>query len=65
MWGFRAKIRKMLVRIANREDPDLTASALFVEAFICRQLVFEILERTSKSLDTPADISNSNECTYI
>ena len=27
MSGFRAGIHKMLVRIANREDPDQTASA--------------------------------------
>ena len=42
----------MLVRIANREDPDQTASkeavcsgsTLFAYAFFGRQLVFEILE---------------------
>ena len=33
----------MLVRIANRYDPDQTAS-LFVQAFSGRQLVFKILE---------------------
>ena len=46
----RAAIHKMLVRIANREDPDQTASsvgsgsALFVYTFFARQLVFGILE---------------------
>ena len=42
----------MLVKIANREDTDQTASskavlsgsALFVYAFICRHLVLQILE---------------------
>ena len=42
----------MLVRITNREDPDQTASseavwsqsALFVEAFLAGNKVFEILE---------------------
>ena len=34
----------MLVLIVNREDPDQTASVLFVYAFFGRQLVFEILE---------------------
>ena len=29
MLVFRAGIRKMLVRIANREDPDQTASSAF------------------------------------
>ena len=45
----------MLVRIANREDPDQTApseavrsgSALFVLAFFGKQLVFKILEHLS------------------
>ena len=36
MLVFRAVIHKMLVRIANREDPDQTAFG--------RQLVYEILE---------------------
>ena len=48
----RTGVNKMLVRIANREDPDQTASseavwsgsALFVRAFCHRQLVFAILE---------------------
>ena len=54
MLVFRAGIHKMLVRIANREDPDQTASAsseavwsrstLFVYSFFGRQLVFKILE---------------------
>ena len=52
MLVFRAGIHIMLLRIANREDPDQTAlseavwsgSALFVYAFFGRQLVFEILE---------------------
>ena len=47
-----AGIRKKLVRIANREDPDQTASseavwsgsALSALAFVGRQRVFEILE---------------------
>ena len=49
MLVFRAGIHKMVVTIANREDPDQTASeeavwsgsALFVKAFD-RQLVCEI-----------------------
>ena len=52
MLVIRAGSHKMLVRIANREDPDQTAlseavwsgSVLFVYAFFCRQQVFEILE---------------------
>ena len=44
MLVFRAEINKMLVRKANKEDPDQTASseavssgsALFVEAFLAR-----------------------------
>ena len=46
-------MHKMIVRIANREDPDQipsseavwSGSALFVKVFFGRQLVFEILER--------------------
>ena len=38
-----AGIHKMLVRIANREDSDQTASAVCLDLF-ARQLVFEILE---------------------
>ena len=46
----RAKIQKIFLRIANREDPDQTASeeavwsgsALFVQAFLASNLVFEI-----------------------
>ena len=46
----RAGIHKMLVRIANRVDPDQTTSseavrsgsALFVKALFGRQLVFQI-----------------------
>ena len=52
MLVFRAVNNKMLVRIANREDPDQTASseavwsgsALFVYVFMAGNLVFEILE---------------------
>ena len=48
----RAGIHKMLVRIANREDPDQTASseavgsgpALFCLGFFGRQLILQILE---------------------
>ena len=47
MLVFRAGIHKSLVRIANREDPDLTAyseavrsgSALFVQAFLAGNYV--------------------------
>ena len=47
-----AGIHKMLVTIANMDDPNQTASseavrsgsALFVQTFICSQLVFETLE---------------------
>ena len=52
MWVTRTGINKKYVRIANREDPDQTASseavwsgsALFVKTFFGRQLVLEILE---------------------
>ena len=45
----RARIHKMLVRIANREDPDQTASSLIWVCTVClglfdEQLVFEILD---------------------
>ena len=48
MFVFRTGIHKMVVRIANREDPDQTASdcsgsALFVEAIFGGHLVFQIL----------------------
>ena len=48
MWVTRANIHKMLVRIANGEDPDQTASSEWVCA-VCiglfgKQLVFEILK---------------------
>ena len=47
MLVFRAGIQIMLVRIADREDPDQTASGWV--CFVClgrfgRQLVFEIVE---------------------
>ena len=53
MLATRIKIHKMLVRVENREDPDQTASeeavwsgsALFVLAFLGRQLVCKILEK--------------------
>ena len=44
MWGIRAGIHKMLVKIANREDPDQTGgavwsgSALFVKGLYGWQL---------------------------
>ena len=46
MLAFRAGILKILIKIANREDPDLTASS---EKIVCidlfgRQLVFEIFD---------------------
>ena len=41
MLVFRAGNHKMLVRIANRKDPDQTAVCL---GLFSRQLVFEILE---------------------
>ena len=41
MQVIRTGIRIMLVKIANREDPDQSASS---EAFFARQLVLEILE---------------------
>ena len=49
---FRAGIHKMLVRMANREDPDQTASSEAVLIRVCavclgicgRQLMFQILE---------------------
>ena len=52
MFVFKAEIHKMLVKKANREDPDHTASSeaiwpgsgLFVSTLFGRQLVFEILE---------------------
>ena len=52
MLDIRTGINKNVVRIANREEPDQTASsetvwsgsALFVQAFFDRHLVFEILE---------------------
>ena len=57
MLVFRAGTHKMLVKIANREEPDQTASSearllIFRNSLICtvclglfgRQLVFEILE---------------------
>ena len=52
MWVIRAGIHKILVRIANREDPDQTASyeavlsgsALFVQALFDWQIEFGILE---------------------
>ena len=52
MLVLRTGTHEMLVRIANREGPDQTASleavrsvpALFVPAFFGRQLMFETLE---------------------
>ena len=50
MLVIRARIHKMLDWIANREDPDQTAgavwsgSALFVYAIFCLQLAFELFE---------------------
>ena len=43
----RAGIHKLFVKIANREDPDKTASseAVWSECVLCgRQLVFKILD---------------------
>ena len=37
-------MNKMLIRIANREDPDQTASSAFCSMPFNRELVFEILE---------------------
>ena len=31
-FGYMARLNKMFVRIANREDPDQTGSALFLNA---------------------------------
>ena len=53
MVAFRAEINKMLVRIANREDPDLTAFHQKQSDQVCavclglfgRGLVFDILEQ--------------------
>ena len=42
MFVIKAGTHKMLVRISNRGDPDQTA--LFVYAFVGKQLVFKILE---------------------
>ena len=42
MLVFRAEIHKMLIRIANREDPDQTGSALFV--FFVQVYLTEVLE---------------------
>ena len=46
MWFTRTVIHKILVRITNREDPDLTfsseAEALFVEAVLAGKKVVEI-----------------------
>ena len=42
MCVIKAGIHKMLVRIANRKDPDLGLCCFFRP--LCRQLVFEILE---------------------
>ena len=53
MLVFRAGIHKMLVRIANREDPDQTASSEAVwygSALFVRQQEFEILEHLPKSV---------------
>ena len=49
MLVFRAGIHQLLVRLANREDPEETASADYDLGLHClsrfgRQLVFEILE---------------------
>ena len=43
MWVIRAGIHKMLVRTANREDPDQTASSVCLGLF-ARQLVIKIKE---------------------
>ena len=59
MFVFRTESHNMLVRTANREDPDQTASeeavwsgsTLFVHAFFGRQLVFKILEQLPYNID--------------
>ena len=46
-WFFRAEIHKMIVSIANREDPDQTALNWFCAVCLGlfgRKLVFKILE---------------------
>ena len=52
MWIIKAGNHKMLVRITNREDPDQTAYSeqsdlglCRLSRPLCRQLLFEILER--------------------
>ena len=52
MLAFRTGVHRLLVRIANREDPDQTASSeavcsgptLFVLAFLAEELSVEFLE---------------------
>ena len=59
--GFRARIHKMFVRIANREDPDQTDPGLHcLSRLFGRQLVFKILEPLLYALTLC--IRNKNSC---
>ena len=44
MYGIRAAILKMLVRVANREDPGLILVCAVYLGYFDRQLVYKMLE---------------------